>query len=889
MINSENKIFWNTLKGIGILSIVIGHSCHFLKNFVYLYHLALFFFIGGYLYREERYGDDPYGLLVARIKSNWKKYVIYCLFFLLIHNLIYFEKYNFEEFISTLIGTLFFLNSDVLAGALWFVPVYIVSSVIFGTFVYYSRKWTRSVKEQEREKLKNLLLFIFTFLCGLVGVYITYKKIAILYHFQTCFLVVPFFTLGYYLKTYIIDLKKILKIYIAIPIFIILLYFAFYNIYIIELSIDLIGNSFMFYIISFMGIYLCLYVAKIFTKILGIRRIFNYIGKYSFEIMTFHLLVFKIIDLIYYKINNFNDVTLFNRYPYLFDNLWPLYVLLGTLIPTVVFFAIDKIKSSENTKNLAEKFKLFLVNKINSSNHKKTFIDKKDLGKFASKIVLLIGIFLFSNVFIGSFFFPSSVYYKENNFISLLICFILFLILYIIYIKHVKNNKRINTKTEFIIVSLIFTIIFLLELFVLKYLSVKPGWDFAVVFENANSYVLNGARDLNWYPAYFEMFPNNIFLFAILIKVIRIGSILLISPLKSAWCMNIIFINISYFMLYLTLRKKFGVRISIFGLIISLMFIAPILYTPIFYTDTMSLFVGISFLYAYLSFNHKNVFCTKNIIIFVIIGILLFYGKAMKITSLIPFIAIIISLIFDYKKRKLLYGIALSIIVLTGLNILYNYVVVNNKQFAFKENGYGAVPYTHWVMMGVEDVNTDNSLRNSYGGYNYNDFEFTLNHENGKSAVSDNIQEYFSRVHNLGFNGYYTYLVKKSVNAWTDGLYYVDVKLKVNNYHKDEGVYNIVLSDGVVKDILIHFSQGVQYLFILSFLIGAMIKYYYNSKKIDIVRLSIIGLLLFLLLWENRSRYLLNFIPLFVYVICEFIIMMSEKKDFIKKLKKLDN
>lgn len=40
--------YWDLVKGIGIIAIVLGHSCYFAAGFVYLFHLALFFFISGY-------------------------------------------------------------------------------------------------------------------------------------------------------------------------------------------------------------------------------------------------------------------------------------------------------------------------------------------------------------------------------------------------------------------------------------------------------------------------------------------------------------------------------------------------------------------------------------------------------------------------------------------------------------------------------------------------------------------------------------------------------------------------------------------------------------------------------------------------------------------------
>ena len=48
--------FWDIVKGIGIISIVIGHvTINDIKEFVYTYHLIIFFFVAAYFYNEKKY------------------------------------------------------------------------------------------------------------------------------------------------------------------------------------------------------------------------------------------------------------------------------------------------------------------------------------------------------------------------------------------------------------------------------------------------------------------------------------------------------------------------------------------------------------------------------------------------------------------------------------------------------------------------------------------------------------------------------------------------------------------------------------------------------------------------------------------------------------------
>ena len=50
-----NRKFWDVLNGIGICCVVYGHSCVTGHNFIYAFHMPLFFFITGFMYDEKKY------------------------------------------------------------------------------------------------------------------------------------------------------------------------------------------------------------------------------------------------------------------------------------------------------------------------------------------------------------------------------------------------------------------------------------------------------------------------------------------------------------------------------------------------------------------------------------------------------------------------------------------------------------------------------------------------------------------------------------------------------------------------------------------------------------------------------------------------------------------
>lgn len=501
--------------------------------------------------------------------------------------------------------------------------------------------------------------------------------------------------------------------------------------------------------------------------------------------------------------------------------------------------------------------------------------------RIINKIILISTIILFSWIFIFSFFFKSNVYYSENSFISLLITIPIVLI-WIFSYKKIKSITKISLKSEIIILMSYFIIVSIIQVIVLKQLNVNPGWDFGVIYDNALKFATTGSRSGAAYIEYMQLFPNNILIFLIMVLSIKVFGFVGLAAIDSIHLINIIFIDISLLLIYLTVRRLFGKKEAIFSLLITFFFQALFLYTPIVYSDTLSLFIGILFIYIFTFIDNK--INKKNIILFLIVGVIAFLAKSIKITSLIVLISLMVNYFFKYKIKNTLIALVLIAIPFLSINLAFNKIIVPAGRFAFKVNNYGSYPYTHWLMMGVEDIDQDNSGRNTYGGYNVDDYNKTLSFKTGKEAQKYNIEEYVRRVKKMGVFGYIEFLTKKNVNIWTDGYYFSNVAIGINPdnntplrkwiRNKDTRYYGI------------YFNQSVVYSFILMLIIGSMLKLKEsNYKEIDYIRLSIIGILIFLSFWEARSRYLVNFIPIFILVIIEFITLIYEK--YIKKGKEV--
>ena len=67
----ENSHVFSIMKGLGIIFVVAGHTAYSpVHNFVYLFHLAVFYFVAGYFFKDK-YIDDKLLFVWKKIKSLW--------------------------------------------------------------------------------------------------------------------------------------------------------------------------------------------------------------------------------------------------------------------------------------------------------------------------------------------------------------------------------------------------------------------------------------------------------------------------------------------------------------------------------------------------------------------------------------------------------------------------------------------------------------------------------------------------------------------------------------------------------------------------------------------------------------------------------------------------
>ena len=342
----QRESYWDVVKGIAIVSIVIGHAVDFLSPYVYLYHLAIFFFVGGYFYNENKYVDAPYMYVGKLFQGVYFKYVAYTWLLIALHNFnvrfgLYYNLgyYHWKDYLYWASDALVFQNPEMFGGALWFVPVYIVVLSLLGFTVSFANRISH-----DNKIIKHIIMMLSAIAIGSAGIILNLNGLELAFHIHTSLIIYPIVLLAYYIKVYVPDIKKYAKVWLT-PIFLVALW-CIINIlkWRVELSKEQIVSGPMFYIVSIIGIIFCLCLGNCFNCLKWTRVLFSFLGKYSFAIMALHFWVIKLVDRVYCYAIGEKDPAIIGAWVCAYsDKLWIIYVIAGSIVPAVLIYSAKKL------------------------------------------------------------------------------------------------------------------------------------------------------------------------------------------------------------------------------------------------------------------------------------------------------------------------------------------------------------------------------------------------------------------------------------------------------------------------------------------------------------------------------------------------------------------
>lgn len=181
-------------KALGIVLMVMGHAgCpEYLHDFIYLFHMPLFFFLSAYFFRDVKVVDSAGQYVLRKFKNLYWPYIKWSIIFLLLHYLFYQigfydNSLSWQElFVNVKCSVRGMWQGERMLGAYWFLISLFWESLLFGLIIW--------IKHKTKSRYFDLIAVVLLFLVGY------YAPIDLLVNREM--VILPIFYLGYWAGTH---------------------------------------------------------------------------------------------------------------------------------------------------------------------------------------------------------------------------------------------------------------------------------------------------------------------------------------------------------------------------------------------------------------------------------------------------------------------------------------------------------------------------------------------------------------------------------------------------------------------------------------------------------------------------------------------------------------
>ncbi len=504
------------------------------------------------------------------------------------------------------------------------------------------------------------------------------------------------------------------------------------------------------------------------------------------------------------------------------------------------------------------------------------------MEKTVSKVISAFFLVIFLPILFCVFVFGNNMDYFEmvkqnflcHNIFLLPICIVFIVIIFLLR-KPLNKITIIGKKRNSIIFAccaiIFFALMYVVNIEVSKCIVFTPGWDIGNVTGSVEA-LLNGhtlSEDF-----YYRLFPFNIFNVYYLYKL----NILASSIKGYPYFHGFIWIQFSCLLFSLSglftalsvrrLTKKAAP--TIFSMLLYAAFIGMSPWKIIPYTDTISFTFGIFIIYLFILSREARTWV--KYVLWTVICMSAFIGAQIKASVYVPLIAVtVIQLLSNVSLkgiRNKLINIGATIVILFlcfGLSLVYKGQVI--KEVGYDTSQDLELDWSHLVRLGLNDYSTGGFSADSYLIY----YEY-LDRPNAERQAEERrqIAETFKERGDIG--SLYFYL-RKNVMNYNDGTFcwYLEGSFNMGDYPQySDSRFKPLLREfywyeGRYYRYFLTYSQ-LMWLFTLLLIPGtAFLSFRSQSNySISAVLLTLIGITLFVMLFEGRARYFLNLTPVYV-------------------------
>lgn len=518
---------------------------------------------------------------------------------------------------------------------------------------------------------------------------------------------------------------------------------------------------------------------------------------------------------------------------------------------------------------VASKLFIFRDEKSGSTNTKKGIFEKiPDYlhTLFCLYIITTLFLMIFIDKRINAGYVPNTL--TSTNLVMIIPAVLLFLICTFSVAWYSKNQKTTAKKTLsdhqfYLLIGICFAAVFLVQLFITDHINFKSGWDVGCLTGAAERLAFSPSEGLDDFSlAYFSTYPNNLTLLYTLTILYKIGAVFFpLNPHIFVIILTNLCVCISVFLGTLCIDKITKNRlVTILGMGIGILLTALSPWIEIPYTDALGMIFPMAAVFCYLFVEKKLLRCFL-IALFCTIG---YFYKPTILIFLIAFVILglcseLAKLIRKEFSLKQFVCLVLAMIIGAGCSYGADKIFLLQNDLPLNKNLEKTM--THYFMMGL---NTDTD-----GCFNGDDVAYSDSFPDVESRKQANIDLSMKRLKEMGAGGYLQHLIKKNLATYNDGTFAYGREGNFYGYIPEENgsldhTLRHIFYMGGEHYILLATMEHILWLFVL---IGICFCIIPRTKELygeNYIALALLGVSLFLLLFEGRARYLYQFSPLYV-------------------------
>ena len=453
------------------------------------------------------------------------------------------------------------------------------------------------------------------------------------------------------------------------------------------------------------------------------------------------------------------------------------------------------------------------------------------------------------------FFFSDDVYACKQEFANLFLLLSLGLVVCCgIFIWFMQRKWKISPRIP-ILIGLAFMAF---QIWLMKYYVFQTGWDVQGIIMSAWQAARGEVID-----AYtFSVYPNNILLTYIFSRILRFGTAIGLTEYHSYDLLLVLQSFLSFLaglLLFYAIDQVTKKRnFALCGYVIYLMLIGLSPWVSIPYSDAFGLFFPTAILALYL-YPAKNRVCSA--IKWAGIGFLSWFGYQIKPTIMIVLIAIGIIDFLSACKNKKLKLLAMRAFFLAGGILLSSFAV----SFAYRHFGYEVDPEktfgpAHFFAMGLNE--------DSMGIWAAEDVNYSEAVLTAKERTQADLELAKERITKMGIKGLLRQYKRKLLTNFNDGTFawaqegnFFRIILDTSNEKLAGLIRSFYYTDGSHYKIFLNFEHAIWLVVMVLTFFSCFTE---KNKKIAVIMLTLLGFVLYGLLFEARARYVYIFSPFFI-------------------------